>query len=432
MRPGQARQPIPGRTAHRSIADHLSGLLLRTASWSIALIFVIDAAGELLDGDETLLPRWYVYALALALTLWLRRRRASAQPIVIAASGFLAIACIAMWWFGVDIASADAVTSVAVIAVLGMIGTVLRPGRGVGILAFFSFLAGITAYATAAIEGSSLDDAMVRTAASTAVVVLGGWSLRTMRDRLEEVISSKDAFLASVSHELRTPLTSIVGFAMTLEESGAELGDSHAQELVSHIASQSREMADLVEDLLVAARADLGTLSISMGSVVLCDVACDVVETARHVGLAEGKELRIDGTTAPAVGDDLRCRQIIRNLVTNALRYGGDVVTVRGSTGPTMAHLDVIDNGTGLGADEADRIFEPYYRARQAPSQPGSVGLGLAVSRQLARMMGGEVSIERTAGETRFRLSMPLRATRTGAPTKVSAGEAVTMQPSVV
>lgn len=240
----------------------------------------------------------------------------------------------------------------------------------------------------------------------TVVEMIGAfWERVDAQRRLEELVRSKDELVAAVSHELRTPLTAVLGLAIELAERWEALSPAEVNEFTGIISQQSRDMADIVEDLLVAARADLGTLSIRPDQVDLRVEVDSVLSTGSLRGRAG--PLRVDGETVYAWADPLRCRQVIRNLLTNALRYGGDRVRVEVVASEGRAQVMVADDGHGLDMEEARRVFEPYYRARQTPTQPGSVGLGLAVSRQLARLMGGDVRYERREGWTRFVLELP-------------------------
>ncbi len=223
--------------------------------------------------------------------------------------------------------------------------------------------------------------------------------------RLEEVISSKDEFLASVSHELRTPLTTIYGSAESLIEQGADLDEELRMELVQFMADESREMANMVEDLLVAARAEIGKVNIVQEALDLGPMVSDVITAARmHEG---AKQVEFDSVTSSAWVDPTRFKQIVRNLLTNAFRYGGDHIRVESiSLGPTTFLL-VSDNGSGVPEDRRDAIFEAYERAHKRSGVTASVGLGLAVSRQLARLMGGDLNYEYNDGWSTFRLEMP-------------------------
>ncbi|MDP9143585.1 MAG: ATP-binding protein, partial [Actinomycetota bacterium] len=122
--------------------------------------------------------------------------------------------------------------------------------------------------------------------------------------------------------------------------------------------------------------------------------------------------MAVAGSNVLAWADPLRCRQIIRNLLTNAIRYGGDriAIMVQASQGG-LAQILVADDGQGVKPAESELIFERYYRSQQSPTQPGSVGIGLAVSRQLAEMMDGTLRYVGSSDESRFELSLPLSTT---------------------
>jgi len=233
------------------------------------------------------------------------------------------------------------------------------------------------------------------------------WRRQDDQDQLKASNESKDRLLSSVSHEIRTPLTAIVGLSEEIVASRTSLGGEELDELNGIIAVQSRELAELVEDLLVASRAEFGNLSIKPGRTDLRDEVDSVV---RGIGesLPLEKLISVHGSEVLAWADPLRCRQIIRNLLTNAIRYGGDQITVIIQSQGTHAQILVADDGHGVVSAESELIFERYYRSEQSPTQPGSVGIGLAVSRQLAEMMDGTLRYVGSAEESRFELSLPL------------------------
>ena len=223
-----------------------------------------------------------------------------------------------------------------------------------------------------------------------------------VEESLRDVAIAKDRFVASVAHELRTPMTAVVGFATELELRLADLDESERSEIISILARESREVAAIVDDLLVAARADIGGLALRSEPVALAQAAHDVI-----AGLGSDTTVLADGETV-VVGDVVRVRQIIRNLVTNAVRYGGTKCWVRVSADGGTGSVQVRDNGEGVPADYADQIFQPYGQANSRNAVSGSVGLGLSVARQLARAMGGELSMIREDGETVFNLGLPV------------------------
>jgi len=118
--------------------------------------------------------------------------------------------------------------------------------------------------------------------------------------------------------------------------------------------------------------------------------------------------LAVDSDRPPAWADPIRVRQIIRNLLTNARRYGGPEVEIKVVAEGGMACLKVRDNGVGIDADDREAIFERFRRAGNGSHGTDSVGLGLSVSRSLARLMGGNITYDHVAGWSEFRLSLPL------------------------
>lgn len=224
--------------------------------------------------------------------------------------------------------------------------------------------------------------------------------------RMQELVDAKNHFLASVSHEIRTPLTGVVGFAELLKEDSFESDPDQRRSVVAAIAEQAADVANIVEDLLVAARAELGELDVVAVSVNLTAQVAQVIEAGgpnmdRVITPAREVERRV------ATADPGRVRQIVRNLLTNAIRYGGPEISVKIHRRASTIFLSVIDDGDGLPTDEWERVFSSYARSHTLPINPGSVGIGLAISRQLARLMGGDLSYRHEDGRSVFELSLP-------------------------
>jgi signal transduction histidine kinase len=166
-------------------------------------------------------------------------------------------------------------------------------------------------------------------------------------------------------------------------------------------------MAQLVEDLLVAARVDAGGIEVEAAPVNLSEEVARVVSGMRsHRAIA----IRSNGECV-AVAEAVRVRQILRNLLTNAVRYGGPSARADCWTGDGVVVVAVSDDGPVIDTAARELIFEPYQRAHQEPTQPASVGLGLTVSRNLARLMGGDLRYLREAGRNVFELTLPASAT---------------------
>ena len=229
------------------------------------------------------------------------------------------------------------------------------------------------------------------------------WERRDNQARVEELVRTKDEFIASVSHEVRTPLTAVLGFAHELNEDPDKFSAQELTDVIELIATQSQEVANIVDDLLIAARAEAGTIVIAPRDVSVRAVVGDVL--ASHSG-------RVDFgmSTADDLGihaDPGRVRQILRNLLSNADRYGGNIVKILVRSAAARVVIEVRDNGEGIPLRQRDQVFEPYARAQRGSQEPASVGLGLAVARKLAELMDGTIELSRDSGWTVFSLVLP-------------------------
>ncbi len=256
-------------------------------------------------------------------------------------------------------------------------------------------------------HGHAKDDseADLRTLETIATMIGASLERQAVRQRLEQLIKSKDQFLASVSHEIRTPLTSVLGFASVLKEEPGQLSEEEGREIVELIEQQAIEVSDLVEDLLVAARADIDAVNVQIVPVVLSDE----IQSVLSARLGE-QQSDIFVAASPAhrvMADPTRVRQIIRNLLTNALRYGGEQITITTHLDGSEVLMVFSDNGAGIPSELRRRLFDPYERGRDGLMKPESIGLGLAVSRQLARLMDGDLTLRSDLGGAAFQLSLP-------------------------
>lgn len=217
-------------------------------------------------------------------------------------------------------------------------------------------------------------------------------------------------FVADASHDLRTPITSIRGFA-ELYRQGAS---TDIDRLMERIESEARRMGVLVEDLLTLARLD-EKRPLEQAPVDLLVLAADAVHDARATAPGRAMQLEVIPGPEPAVviGDDLRLRQVLGNLVGNALAHtpADTPVTVRvGNRGPD-AVLEVADAGPGLAATDLEFVFERFYRADSSrASASGGNGLGLSIVAGIVAAHGGRVDVDSEPGHgTTFRVALPRR-----------------------
>lgn len=218
-----------------------------------------------------------------------------------------------------------------------------------------------------------------------------------------ELNRSKDEFIASISHELRTPLTSIFGFSEYLIENGI-IDPTEAMELVGLINSDSVELSRMVEDLLTAARLDSNALTFEPEAVAIMDE----IEAVTTPLSRSGSAVVVEGRQAIAWADRARTRQILRNLVSNAIKHGGTTTKVLVETRDDSLALTVTDDGEGVPDDINDRLFERFVHDGDTALLAGSVGLGLSIARSLAQSMGGDVTYLRALGWSNFVLTLPL------------------------
>lgn len=247
------------------------------------------------------------------------------------------------------------------------------------------------------------EDRSLVTAAATMIGAY--WERDGARDALVEMVRSKNQFLASVSHELRAPIATVVGTSEILRDGTVDLSDEERAGLLDMVVSEGTDLVNIVNDLLAAAKADSGTLTVSRVSVSL---RAQVAQVLEGIHQDNGARIEITGESEQGIGDPGRVRQIVRNLVSNAQRYGGDTIRVELSAENGSAMLRICDDGSGVPEETRDRIFEPYASAHGSDAPSGSIGLGLAVSRELARLMDGDLTYRYQDGESVFELSLPL------------------------
>lgn len=221
------------------------------------------------------------------------------------------------------------------------------------------------------------------------IVDLDVTDLKEMQRSLEDVLESKDRLIATIAHELRNPLSGVVGFTSILAGEWDGLNDDVRQQMAMEIAEQARDMSALLDDFLTAAAGHTFRVE---------DVPVDLQSLVEGIDLS-GVTMLVD----PGVvvwGDALRIRQILRNLIRNARKHGGPQQVMRTAVKDGVVALQIADNGPGVPVDVGERLFEPFSHG----PDPGSLGLGLAVSHTLAEAMRGDLRYRREDGWSIFEL----------------------------
>lgn len=229
--------------------------------------------------------------------------------------------------------------------------------------------------------------------------------VRAYQRTLEKLIAGKDRFVASISHELRTPLATVLGLSQELYNLWDEFEADESRELMGLIALGANDLANLVEDLLLAGQIEIGNgvpstaIEFDLGPVI--NQAINDCITAGDLSVRPP----MDYPEVLCLADPRRVGQIIRNLVSNAARYGGGKVEIILSADPQPT-VQVLDDGPGIPASEWERIFSAHEQTGTDGTR-GALGLGLAISRQLAEIMNGSLSYSYVNGTSAFRLTLP-------------------------
>jgi len=245
---------------------------------------------------------------------------------------------------------------------------------------------------------------------------------------LEEANRHKSAFLARMSHELRTPLNAIIGFTEVLLESGLAQSEAERREFLGHILASGRHLLGLINEVLDLSRIEAGRMDLRRSRVDVGALIEEVAATA--MALAGKKRIRISHAVAaglpPAWADPARVRQVLLNLVGNAVKFtpeGGDIAIrampsagAAGEPGSRGAGerrgwiaISVADTGIGIAPEEQGTIFEEFRQVRGAEGEGQGTGLGLAVARRLVELHGGAIGVTSAPGQgSTFTFTLPV------------------------
>jgi signal transduction histidine kinase/ActR/RegA family two-component response regulator len=258
---------------------------------------------------------------------------------------------------------------------------------------------------------------------------------RQARRRADEAALAKTRFLANMSHEIRTPLNGVIGLADALSRTALKPGQ---REMVDMIQGSGRALNGILSDVLDLARADAGGLALAPEAFDAREAVSAAAYLFESIARGKGVGFEVDfeiGCRRAVMGDALRIRQIISNLISNAVKFTEQgTVQVKASLSPhpddaTLADLRVavIDTGPGIAEAARAKLFRRFEQADTSVARRyGGTGLGLAISRELAEMMGGRIDCESEAGRGAaftLRLTLPLATEEPAAPVPAPEGE---------
>jgi signal transduction histidine kinase/CHASE3 domain sensor protein len=223
---------------------------------------------------------------------------------------------------------------------------------------------------------------------------------------------AKSAFLAIMSHELRTPLNAIIGYQSLLKEGiDGSLNETQLAQL-GRIRASADHLLGMIDEVLTFSRLDAGKEIVRRDEVQLRPIVAEAITMVTPLAQAKSLTLRDETTDAHLFTDGRKVRQILLNLLSNAIKFSdAGAIIVRSRLNGDSVAVSITDPGIGVEAQNLERIFDPFWQVEQRSTRRvGGTGLGLSVSRSLARLLGGDVSVESVVekGST-FTLTLPVR-----------------------
>ena len=240
-------------------------------------------------------------------------------------------------------------------------------------------------------------------------LLAAAYGLKVQREQAQRRIDeARFRVIAGVAHDVRNPLTSAMGFSRLMSERGYANQPQEMVAMAGMIADATSEANEIIDDLLTASRLESGELTVAVTPVDLVLAANSLVDHYREEGDAIPVRRPVGTGELVCLGDELRVRQILRNLLTNARRYGGSHIEIRIAADASAVRVQVVDDGAGIPERDRDWVFEPFTQSERVDRPVESVGVGLYTSRRLARLMGGDLTYRYEDGRSVFELRLPV------------------------
>ena len=235
---------------------------------------------------------------------------------------------------------------------------------------------------------------MISLVAATAAVHEAREFQQTAHETERRAAAMRNEFVSMVTHELRTPLTNIAGFALTIHDNWADLDPGEVAEFLQIIVGEAEHLGNLVEDVLAIPRLEAGRLLLDITDFPLRPAAYKIADLIFPVGGPKSASVSIGGNVH-VTADPNRVEQVLRNLLENARKYGGDQVTVEATLDGDHYLVIIADNGPGVPPSHRERIFQAFEQVGAGNTRTESgFGLGLAVTKHLVEAMGGRIWYE--------------------------------------
>ncbi|HEY3134214.1 MAG TPA: CHASE3 domain-containing protein [Gemmatimonadaceae bacterium] len=222
---------------------------------------------------------------------------------------------------------------------------------------------------------------------------------------------AKSAFLATMSHELRTPLNAIIGYQSLLSEGITGKLNNQQRTQLQRIRASADHLLGLIDEVLTFSRLEAAKETVQREEVQIRSLVDGAIQMVAPLAQVKGLEVRDEATDATLVTDGGKVRQILLNLLSNAIKFSDDGdIFVRSHREPHSVIISVIDPGIGIAPEHHESIFNPFWQVEQRSTRRvGGSGLGLSVSRSLARLLGGDVRVQSAAGTgSTFSLVLPV------------------------